>query len=562
MTKHQINFDRFYQRFLNSYLLRRPVDASFIGRHEFDDMLPDFTPEGVRETKDELQLLLDESRRFALDGLLCRQLLDKRMIEGYLEQTLWEFSSFHFHQGNPSMYVGEAVFGMLVCVLTKYAPACVRLESMAARMEKMPMYFAQAKKNIDSSPAIWTKRAIQECEGGLAFLRHGLGRILKEENYFSSRLQKASYTAQVALSDYKHYLQNELLQKPRDSVAAGRESFRMIVEKVHCADINLDEYLRYAQSEVERTTKYLEAHAKDFGAATPQEALAGLADFHPDAENYMSKFQEIWDAVENLAKENDLVTWPDFPIEYMNRYEWAKECAPYLYFIFYRPPAFFNRPVVMDYLAPPLWPDFTPEQQKAFLRANNNEVIKNNHVVHHGSLGHHVQSWNAYHQDKSYIGQFAACDGASRLVMLSSGTMAEGWAVYATMLTSEYGFNTPLEDYAAVQARRRTAARSVVDIKLHCGDFTLEQAIDYYRTHVGMDEEACVSEAVKNSMFPGGAIMYLYGSDLIYNFREAVRIHKGAEFSVGRFHDDFLSFGSIPAALVKAELEREYGMNN
>ena len=100
----------------------------------------------------------------------------------------------------------------------------------------------------------------------------------------------------------------------------------------------------------------------------------------------------------------------------------------------------------------------------------------------------------------------------------------------------------------------------MVDIKLHCGDITLEQAIAYYRTQVGMDEESCVSEAVKNSMFPGGAIMYLYGSDLIYNFREAVRAHKGSEFSIKRFHDDFLSFGSIPVALVKAELEREYGM--
>ena len=561
MTKQQLAFERFYQRFFYTFLMRRPVNASFLGRHEFDDMLPDYSPKACADTVMEMQAQLQESRGFEEKELLPRQCLDKKLLEGYLEIQLWEFSSPHFQKGNPSLYTGEAVFGMLVCILSDYAPAPLRYETMAGRMEKFPAFFAQAKENIKNAPLEWTKRAVKECEGGIAFLEKGLQRALEKDGYSSVRLENAAATALHALVDYKSWLENELFNAPREAVAAGQEALQLMMDKAHFADVTLDEQLAYAQAEVEKATKYLLEHAADFGAKTAEEALAGLTKLHPDAEGYLQKFGETWSAVEKLARENDLVTWPDFPIEYINQYEWAKECAPNLYFLFYRAPAAFNRPRILEYLAPPLRPgEKSPEEVEAFLRANNDEVIKNNHVVHHGSIGHHVQNYNAYHQENSLIGQFAGCDAASRPEMLCSGTMIEGWAVYVTRLVGEYGFHTPLESYAEVQGHRRMAARTVVDIRLHSGEFTLEQAAAYYQENTGMGEAAAMGEAVKNSMFPGGALIYLYGCDTILRFREEVRAYKGKDFSIGRFHDDFLSYGSIPVSLVCSQLKQKYGM--
>ena len=67
------------------------------------------------------------------------------------------------------------------------------------------------------------------------------------------------------------------------------------------------------------------------------------------------------------------------------------------------------------------------------LQATNDSVIKLNHVIHHGSIGHHVQNWHAF-RSASRIGQVAAVDCASRIAMFCGGTMAEGWACYATDL--------------------------------------------------------------------------------------------------------------------------------
>ncbi len=561
MTKQQLEFDRFYQSFFYTLLQRRPVSASFLGRHEFDDMLPDYSPKACAETIGEMEQQLTRSLEFDCSSLTERQRLDKRLLEGYLEIQLWEFSSMFFQKGNPSLYTGEAVFGLLVCILTDYAPAPLRYRSMAKRMEQFPDFFAQAKANVTSAPVEWTKRALRECQAGLDFLRYGLPRACKKDGIDVSSLEGSVAVASEALSDYKTYLENELINHPREQVAAGREVLQLIMDKGHFADVTLEQQLTYAQAEVDKATAYLSQHAADFDAASISEALGRLSEIHPEADGYLNRFQQIWDAAEALVKDNNLLTWPEFPIEYINQYEWAKECAPSLYFLFYRAPAAFNRPRVMEYIVPPLRPgEKSPEELEAFLRANNDEVIKNNHVVHHGSFGHHVQNYNAYHQENSLIGQFAGCDAASRPIMLCSGTMIEGWAVYATRLAGEYGFHTPLEAYAEVQSHRRMAARTVVDIKLHLGEFTLEQAAAYYMENTGMNQTAAMGEAVKNSMFPGGAVIYLYGCDVIFKFRQEVRDHMGDSFSICRFHDDFLSYGSIPVALVCNELRRKYGM--
>ena len=132
--------------------------------------------------------------------------------------------------------------------------------------------------------------------------------------------------------------------------------------------------------------------------------------------------------------------------------------------------------------------------------------------------------------------------------------MAEGWACYSTGLMGEVGFLTPLEQYAEYQTRARMAARAIVDVRLHRREFSLEEATTFYQQHAGMTQAAAQSEAIKNSMFPGTALMYLVGNDMILQLRSDVAIRQGATFDLQRFHDQFLSYGSVPVALISSAM--------
>jgi uncharacterized protein (DUF885 family) len=179
----------------------------------------------------------------------------------------------------------------------------------------------------------------------------------------------------------------------------------------------------------------------------------------------------------------------------------------------------------------------------------DDSTIKLNHVVHHGSLGHHVQNWFAA-RAASQIGRIAAVDCAARIAMLCGGTMAEGWANYATDLVEDAGFLTRDERRGQHRARLRMAARAVVDIRLHQCRMSLGEAVRFYVERVGMSVAAAESEAVKNSLFPGAACMYLAGWDGLWRLRREVEATQGSAFSLRAFHDQVLSFGSVPVSLI------------
>ena len=85
--------------------------------------------------------------------------------------------------------------------------------------------------------------------------------------------------------------------------------------------------------------------------------------------------------------------------------------------------------------------------------------------------------------------------------------MAEGWACYATDLVVEAGGLTDIEVRAHRRSRLRMCARAIVDVELHNQRMTLAEATEFYQQSSGMELAAAEGEALKNSMYPGAAMM-------------------------------------------------------
>jgi uncharacterized protein (DUF885 family) len=556
MSTQAPSFNAWLDDFFSAYYRRRPVNATFIGMHQYDHALPDYSPAGVDETMAEMQGLLDRLAALSKEPLSPAERIDCLLAEGFLQIQLWEFQSDHFQRANPSTYTGEAIFSLIALFLTDFAPLAERLEAATARMQAIPGFLRQAQANLQAAPPAWNERAVRECRGALAFLDDGVQRLAQEYAIDNPAFQRAAAQAAAAFAGFQAFLESELQHHPSQAYACGEQAFDLLLRRGHFVETSAQDIAAYAESELQDALAYLQSHAADFGTDSPEEALGRLADLHPSLLEYPQRYSNLWQACRQTSQDHDLLTWPDFPIRYIPQPGWARKAAPSLYFLFYRAPAAFNRPAVHNYLFTPIEPGLPPAQQESLLRLNNQSVIKMNHVVHHGGIGHHVQNWHAS-RAQSRIGQIAAVDCAARIAMFCGGTMAEGWAVYATDLMCETDFVTPLEKYAEYQTRRRMCARAVVDVRLHLGQFTLEEAARYYQEQAGMSASAALGEAVKNSMFPGAAVMYVLGCDRIHTLRRELSARLGSHFSQRQFHDQFLSYGSIPVALAAAEMVRE-----
>ncbi len=541
--------------FFAAYYRRCPVSATFIGVHDHDDRLPDYSEHAAADAAAERETIRRRLR--ALPEPLTRaEALDRTIVEGCLEIQAWEDGAAHFHRGNPCVYTGEAIFGVVSLFLRPFAPLSKRVEAATARMQGIATLLAQGKTNVRRAPRAWVERAIRECSGARAFFGGGVQILMRDEAIDDPRFASAAEAAAIGFAKFQAHLEQNLAPRADAGYACGEEALDLLLRRGHFLEANADEVRAAAKERMETCAAELGRQAAGFGARDWREALALLADGHPATDEYYARFAEVWAAARAAAESAGLVTWPEFPIRFVPQPAWAREAAPYLYFLAYRSPAPYDASPVVDYLVPPVETTMSTEEQARRLRATNDSVIKLNHVIHHGGLGHHVQNWYARHA-ASRTGQIAAVDCASRIALFCGGTMAEGWACYATDLMEEIGFLTPLERYSQVHARMRMAARALVDVDLHRGAITLEGAADLYAQRIGLSPEAARAEAVKNSMFPGTALMYMMGTDTLHRLRRGLASGSTA-FDLRRFHDRVLAHGSVPVALVAGAMRREY----
>lgn len=550
-------FSAWLDDFFAVYYRRRPVNATFIGVHDYDAVLPDFSARGVAETTAEMTALLGDLRSGAVaEPETPAERTDRTLAEHFLTIQLWEYGSRHFQGGNPCVYTGEAIFGILSLFLRPFAPLSERVDAAIARMEAIPQFLATAARNIPSAPSAWTERAIRECTGAMHFLGNGVEMLIADEGISNPYFRSAATDAQRAFATYQAFLTTEVRAATDDTCGCGGEAFERYMALGHELTMTGAEIERYARDQFAEARARLDEGAAAFGVPNWRTALALLTRIHPMAEAYYARYQEQWNACHDCATAHDLVSLPEYPIRYIPRPRWAREAAPLLYFLPYRAPSPYDRLAVHDYLVEPIEPGMPIADQESRLEAANDSVMKMNHVIHHGAIGHHTQNWYASHA-ASRIGQVAAVDCASRIALFCGGTMAEGWSSYVVDLMGEVGFLTPLELYAQHYARMRAAARAIVDVNLHYGRFTFDQAVAFYRDDTGMAPEAAHAETVKNSMFPGAAMIYLIGQEMIRDLRREMAARDGTAFNLRRFHDRFLSYGSIPVSLIAAAMRAQ-----
>jgi hypothetical protein len=518
-------FDTWLETFLRAYYARRPVSATFIGVHDFDDRLPDLSEDGTFALAAESEDQLVRLRALPSEPLTDAQFLDRQLAEGFLRIQRWEATSDHFGP-NPCLFTGEAIFG-LVSLLLRPVPS---LQDARARLLAIPGFLSVARHRIKSAPVAWIERARHECAGAKL--------LLADTAVEFPALHESGIQASQAFASFDEFLSAEVT--PTQAYACGSEALELLLRHAHMWSNDADGVERLA---LERLALEEDAIAREGPRHAEQLQLDNQG---PSGRNetgdYLARFEAWRRAALDLARHRDLMTVPHWPVRFVERPAWARRSAPYLYFLPYRSPPPFDALPDVDYLLPP---------------GSDESTIKLNHVLHHASLGHHVQNWFAA-RASSRIGQIAAVDCASRIAMLCGGTLAEGWANYAVDLAEEgdADFLTPLERFGQHRARLRMAARAIVDVRLHRARFTLDDAIDFYTARVGMQPSAARSEAVKNSLYPGAACMYLIGWDAIWRLRRELEARDGPHFSLHAFHDRLLSFGSVPVSLIaRAMLE-------
>src|SRR6476620_12098267 len=100
------------------------------------------------------------------------------------------------------------------------------------------------------------------------------------------------------------------------------------------------------------------------------------------------------------------------------------------------------------------------------------------------------------------------------------------------------------------------AIRLVVDVAMHTGKMTREEAIKYMMENEAIDEGGATAEIERYMALPGQALSYKIGALKIRELRDKYQKQLGNKFNIAAFHDEFLKFGCMPLDVTEKAMDR------
>jgi uncharacterized protein (DUF885 family) len=131
----------------------------------------------------------------------------------------------------------------------------------------------------------------------------------------------------------------------------------------------------------------------------------------------------------------------------------------------------------------------------------------------------------------------------------------EGWGLYTEYLGKELGmYRNAYEEFGRASFENWRASRLVVDTGLHLMGWSRDQAIAYLEEHTALARHDIEIEVDRYISWPGQALAYKLGEMSIRKLRIEAETALGAGFDLRRFHDHLLGLGSVPLAVMEAEM--------
>jgi uncharacterized protein (DUF885 family) len=517
----------FYQWRDTSY----PVQTSGQGDHRYDDRLTDYSAAEVNARQTHVSELLAKVKAMPTGGWSRDDRVDAILFQAQLEA--WDFFGRMLDPtaSDPQLYVNECSNAIFTLLQKDYAPHKTRALAATSRLEKMPALLRTARTNLTKPVKLYASLAIQAARGGDDLYKSSLMTLADELSASErKRLIKARDNALQALHDYADWLDAGLARMP-DWKPIGEQTYNHLLKRVLLLPFDARDVAMLGEIELGRY-RALEGLLKDPRLASPDPARAQHVP--KDQAEFLAAYESRQQEIIEFLQQQRLLTIPSYMGAFKIRQlpEAFKPTSPGG---FMNPPGLYDQdPVGFFYI-----PTYNPKSGNFYIRA----AIEDPRPIlgHEGIPGHFLQISIANHVANEIRRQH------------SDSVFAEGWALYTEEMLSRRGL---YPDNSAAQGQvlrlsRYRAARIGVDVNLHTGRWSFEQAVSYFMDGGGLDREAAEGEAAGAASSPSQKISYITGKWQIMRLLGRYRDTKPEGFELGAFHDQLLSYGTLPLSVVE-----------
>jgi len=508
-----------------------PVHSSDVGLHTWDDRLTDYSPAKIVERAQHVRSLLDKVRAMKTNDWPKDERIDWILFRSQLENADFDNRILKFERTNPQVYVNECTNSIFSLLKKEYDTPRKRALAATARLKQMPALLKQGLSNLQNPVKLYAQLAIQSARSIDPLLTQSLMALdvdLAPSEH--EELIKARDAALAAIHGYADELEKRL-PKMVAFTPMGEANYNYYLHHVLLLRFTAAEVELIGRTELGRY-RALEALLPDPKLADPDPKRA--ANIPPDQASFLKAYESREAEMISFLKEHNLVTLPHYlgAFEIRQLPDAFKPTSPGG---FMNPPGVYDKDPTGFFFIP----TYNPESKNFYIRAAIEEPRPI--LGHEGIPGHFLQLSIANHLSDEIRRQH------------DDTVFIEGWALYGEemlMRTGLYANNSPAQGQILRLSRYR-AARIGVDVNLHTGRWSFEQAAKYFMDAGGLDRESAEGEAAGAASSPTQKISYIIGKWQIMNLLGRYKDRQGENFSLGQFHDDLIKNGSLPVSVIE-----------
>jgi uncharacterized protein (DUF885 family) len=374
------------------------------------------------------------------------------------------------------------------------------------------------------------------------------------------RLEGAIEISRDAVADHQTWLEEELLPRANGNFRIGAELYDTKLAFALNSPLSRREITARAEREYEVVRNkmyevakqvYLGKHPYTTFPDNPDEAYkqviirAALEEAYkklPPRDGIVDVAKQYLNQATDFVIEHNIVTMPEEPVEIIIMPEFQRGVTV----AYLDPPGPLDEGQSAFYAVAPLPTDWTDEQVESFLREYN-LLSMQDLTIHEGVPGHYLQ-----------LALSNRYPSALRSI-LWSGPFVEGWGVYAEQMMIDEGYmnHDPLMKLINLKWYLRAVTNAIIDSAIHVDGMTRDAAMKLMIEGGFQEEREAAGKWVRAQLTSAQLSTYFVGYQEHLEMRAAVEALWGDEFTIRRYHDQALSYGSPPVRFVRALILNE-----
>ena len=541
------------QYFSDVYFHFAPTTATSAGLHQYDTQLEDYSAANIQKQIAALHTYEKKIEAIDPSALDASIAADRDILLNNIRSQLLTLEVIRPWEKNPDTYSSGITGAAFVIMERPYAPTNARLRALVEREKLMPQVLLEARKNLKNPPRVYTEIALEQIDGLVSFFHTDVpsaflsGADAATDAEAKVAFAKSNAAVIDALKSYGEWMKSDLLARSNGDYKLGADTFAKKLRYDEMVDIPLDHLLEIAFADLHKNQAEFAHIAKEIDPTkTPQQVLAELASIHPAPDKLLLTFQDTFASLLSFIDSHHIITIPS-KVE-----PTLEETPPFMRATTQAsmdPPGPFETHSTKAYFNVTLpEKDWTPEHIAEHMAAFNvGTVISTS--VHEAYPGHYVQFL--------WMPQFPS----TIRKVLGANTNIEGWAHYTEQMMLDQGYGQPgagakdeheanLIRLGQLQDALLRDARFVNSIKLHNGQFSFEQAVDFFVSD-GYQSRSVALMETKRGTADATYLYYTLGKLEIMKLRADMMKKQGAAFNLEDFHNNFMRQGFAPIKIIR-----------